>query len=72
MQSYRVVGVMSGTSLDGVDLALCHFTNENGRWQFEIKRAKTVPYNDDWKEKLSSLPGQDALTLARANVDYGK
>ena len=33
--NYKVVGVMSGTSLDGIDLAEIHFT-KNETWQFQI------------------------------------
>ena len=34
--NYNVIGVMSGTSLDGVDLAHIHFKIEEGKWEFEI------------------------------------
>jgi anhydro-N-acetylmuramic acid kinase len=72
MQTYKVIGVMSGTSLDGVDLAYCHFQHENGKWHFEIKSAKTISYMNEWKEKLSSLHKKDALSYAVTHTEYGR
>jgi len=45
------VGIMSGTSLDGVDLALCRF-NYAGRWSYEIEYGETIRYSDEWTNKL--------------------
>lgn len=52
-KSYRVVGVMSGTSLDGVDLAYCTFTKGKS-WEFTIHKATTVKYTAFWVTKLAS------------------
>lgn len=44
---------MSGTSLDGIDLAECFFSvSEEGRWGYEIGVAETIPYPSDWKVRL--------------------
>jgi anhydro-N-acetylmuramic acid kinase len=72
MQTYKVIGVMSGTSLDGVDLAYCHFVYENAKWNFEIKASKTISYSTEWKEKLSTLHQKDALTFAATHSEYGR
>jgi anhydro-N-acetylmuramic acid kinase len=71
MNSYRVIGIMSGTSLDGVDLALCKFAFDKGRWKFKIEAARTVAYADEWKKKLSTLHLKDAHTFALTHVQYG-
>ncbi|HBL80799.1 MAG TPA: anhydro-N-acetylmuramic acid kinase, partial [Aequorivita sp.] len=42
-QKYHIVGVMSGTSLDGIDLAEIVFTYSEAQWKFEIITAETVP-----------------------------
>src|SRR6476646_655425 len=70
-QTYNVIGLMSGTSLDGLDIAFCRFNVENGGWKYEILDAETRPYNDEWKSRLQSLETADALQFQQANVDYG-
>ena len=45
---YNVIGVMSGTSLDGVDLCLTSFQFET-KWKFQISAAQTVKYSEQWK-----------------------
>jgi len=44
---------MSGTSLDGIDLAEIFFNvSEQGNWTFKIGKAETVPYDENWKTEL--------------------
>ena len=62
-----ILGLMSGTSLDGVDLALCEI---NGR-DYSIVAAQTVPYPDEWRRRLSTLEAATALEYAKANVELG-
>lgn len=69
--AYRIIGLMSGTSLDGLDIACCYFRFENGKWNFEIEAAETIIYNDEWIEKLSSIHLSSAYNLALANTEYG-
>ncbi|WP_044403195.1 anhydro-N-acetylmuramic acid kinase [Lacinutrix sp. Hel_I_90] len=51
---YHVIGVMSGTSLDGIDLALVTFSFNN-TWTFKINSAETVPYSEKWQLELKTL-----------------
>ena len=51
---YIVLGIMSGTSLDGVDMALTKFVFSN-QWKYEILIAETIPYPKYWINKLSHL-----------------
>jgi len=44
---------MSGTSLDGLDIAYCEF-KKNKNWKYKIIHAQTINYNNEWKEKLSA------------------
>ncbi len=46
---YKVIGVMSGTSLDGIDLALCKFSDT---YTFDLLHFKTIPYSEKWKNTL--------------------
>ena len=71
MKSYVSIGVMSGTSLDGLDLAACRFTF-NGSWNFEIIKAVTVPYSHKWVNRLASAADLNALDFAFLNNDFGK
>lgn len=62
---------MSGTSMDGLDIAYSHFTNHNQRWKYSIKAASTIKYPKTWMKKLASahkLSGQDFITL---DMEYG-
>ena len=68
---YKILGIMSGTSLDGVDLALCSFSKDK-KWKYEIQKTKTILYSKDWKEKLNYLYQKSNKEIAEANSEYGK
>src|SRR6476660_3221951 len=69
-ENYNVIGVMSGTSLDGVDLAHITFSNDGRQWQFEILECETVAYSDDWFYKLKHAVGFSNDELIQLNEDY--
>jgi len=67
---------MSGTSLDGVDLAYCRFTFKKqskgtGKWNFKILQAKTIPYNYKWKTRLQNLHNSNALPFVKTHSELG-
>lgn len=64
------MGVMSGTSLDGVDLAYCHFS-KNDNWEFEIIHTETIPYTTVWQQKITEWYNSDGNILKEANLEYG-
>lgn len=67
------IGVMSGTSLDGIDLAWCHFTREeDGRWGYAIEHAVTFPYSDDFRERLANAPYLSALEYVKLSNDVAE
>jgi len=63
---------MSGTSLDGIDLAFCELQQDKGAWTFDILKAETLPYSASWKSKLESLPQASAEHLAATDTAYGQ
>lgn len=64
------VGVMSGTSLDGLDLCFAEF-HFDGNWRFEITQSDCVNYDYSWREKLSSAHQLSDQELALLNRDFG-
>jgi anhydro-N-acetylmuramic acid kinase len=54
---HRVTGLMSGSSLDGVDLAYCEFSRVSGKWNYRIIEAETIPYPDPLKDMLGKAAG---------------
>lgn len=71
MKQYCVIGIMSGTSLDGVDIACCYFTHNELGWTFEIGDAETVEYTGEWHQRLSSLHEKKAEVFAKTHVEFG-
>lgn len=69
-QSYAVIGLMSGTSLDGADMAFCKFDYDS-YWTFKILKAETIPYTKEWNSKLKNLYVKSAIELASTNIEYG-
>lgn len=71
MKKYRTIGVMSGTSLDGVDMAYCEFTEQKEAWKFSIKEAITYDYPASWKKRLSDVYQGSARTYTETHKDLG-
>jgi anhydro-N-acetylmuramic acid kinase len=69
-KTYNVVGVMSGTSLDGVDLAHIHFSVENGKWRFQIFENETISYSDEWVSRLKKAVDFSEEDLIKLNEEY--
>ena len=69
-EKYNIIGVMSGTSLDGIDLAHLNFEIINGKWNFQILECETIGYSQKWIDKLKIAVGFSELELQKLNVDY--
>lgn len=69
---YRVIGLMSGTSLDGLDIACCHFTQENGKWRFSLEHSESIDYSSEFRQRLKSSVNLSALELLLLNNEFGR
>ncbi|SFD09446.1 anhydro-N-acetylmuramic acid kinase [Spirosoma endophyticum] len=57
----RIIGLMSGTSLDGLDVALCHISGSGPQTQVVIERFATVPYKEDLKTDIRTIFAKDKI-----------
>ena len=71
MKSYNAIGLMSGSSLDGLDIAYCQINEDNGNWSYKILLSQCLPYPHKWKLRLKNLVLQDAITYLKTDVFYG-
>lgn len=69
-ENYNVIGVMSGTSLDGIDLAHLILKNSKNKWHFEILEATAVPYSEEWILRLKNAVDFSETELKKLNEDY--
>ncbi|WP_346238669.1 anhydro-N-acetylmuramic acid kinase [Niabella insulamsoli] len=68
---YRAIGLMSGSSLDGLDIVFAEILENGGKWNYEIIQAECLPYDSDWKQKLQTATTLPALEYQLLHVDYG-
>ncbi|WP_419211034.1 anhydro-N-acetylmuramic acid kinase [Maribacter sp. X9] len=71
MKIYKIIGLMSGTSLDGLDLAYCHIWEDKGAWKFDIKKTKSVSYTQEMQEELKDAISLSAEKLLELHNTYG-
>jgi len=63
---------MSGTSLDGIDLACCTFKKNSETWEYQLLAKEFIPYNRFWKSRLSNAENSTALDLALIDIEFGE
>lgn len=62
------IGLMSGTSLDGLDICYVRFDDNQ---LFEILHAETIDYSSDWRTKLTEAFQYSAMDLCQLDVEFG-
>ena len=70
MQKWNVIGVMSGTSLDGLDLVYATLSHDKN-WSYTIHCAKTFEYEANWHNKLKKSTKLNEKELKQFDVDFG-
>ncbi|RFM29648.1 anhydro-N-acetylmuramic acid kinase [Deminuibacter soli] len=69
---YRAIGIMSGSSLDGLDIVFAELDESRGKWSYTIQAAACYPYTPEWEQRLRNavaLPAYEYLLLHSA---YGR
>lgn len=73
MRTYNIIGVMSGTSMDGLDLAHVSLTEvSEGKWDYKINAATTIPYGERWRLRLSKLRHQNSMVFYKTDRFFGQ
>lgn len=70
-QEYTALGLMSGTSLDGLDLCLVRFWHLAEKWHFKMLKTDTIAYTPSWQARLKNAHNLSKNELLLLNEDYG-
>ncbi len=69
---FFAIGLMSGTSLDGLDICYASFEKKNNTdWSFKLLIAETLPYNNYWENKLRNAMALTSEQLCALHSEYG-
>lgn len=69
---YHVIGTMSGSSMDGLDLTYCSIEETGGRWAYQIHQTACIAFDTEWISKLTSISSISAKELLLAHTAFGK
>lgn len=69
--AYKLIGLMSGTSLDGLDICLVAFYFENEKWQFDLQKTKSIAYSDVMLAQLKRAHQLSGLDLFQLDKEIG-
>lgn len=71
MNLWKTIGLMSGTSLDGIDIAYVEFSKTGELWHFELGPFTSIGYHQNWHARLKNLADGSAQDYVKTHVDYG-
>ncbi len=69
---YRAIGLMSGSSLDGLDIVFAELEENRGIWHFNIHAAACYEYDNEWRHKLANAKNNNANEYFLLHAAYGK
>jgi len=72
MNDVIALGLMSGTSIDGLDVALCRFWQNNNHWHYQLLAATQFEYEASLKHKLADTTKMSALALALFEIELSR
>ncbi len=70
--AFTAIGLMSGTSLDGLDICFCRFTYDNNKWDYAILATETHAYPKTIKQQIATAQNMNALEFVAFHSSYGK
>lgn len=68
---YKAIGLMSGSSLDGLDIAYVHLQETAGKWTYAFIHTDCLPYSNEWLERLGNAVNLSAADYQQLHADYG-
>lgn len=68
---YRVIGLMSGSSLDGLDIAFVELQENSGKWTYNLQASECIPYTDDWVDRLRNTHKLPAFEYQLLHTEFG-
>lgn len=71
MKTFKAIGLMSGTSLDGLDICLAKFEKQHAVWKFEILKAETISYSENLENRLRNSISLSAENILEFHAEYG-
>ena len=70
-KKWRIIGLMSGTSLDGLDIVFTEFCVDANGYTYKILNCETLPYSSYWENALRNGFNSSVKTLDELSIKYG-
>ena len=72
IKKFNVIGIMSGTSCDGLDIAYCSYWMDNGKWHYELINKSFTQYDPVMSEKLLKSSKLSSYDLKKLDIELGE